>query len=128
MKGAIDPKRRDQAFQRYNDLKAEIRQELEGIVERRDSSEGLDTLRKSLALSSTYKDLISAINTADSEEQLDDLSSKLNTEVAVMAQRTRHLKQLFERERAYHAVSKSLDDQIEEVRELEVHSTADCDF
>jgi len=129
MKAATDPRRRDHAFQRYNDLKAEIRQELESIVERRDSSEGLNILRKSLALSSTYKDLISAINTADSEEQLDDLSSKLNTEVAVMAQRTRHLKQLFEkRSELIHAANRSLDDQIEEVRELQIHSTADCDF
>lgn len=129
MKGSINPKQRDRAFQRYTDLKGEIRKELESIVERRESSQGLDTLRKSLALSGTYKELINSINSADSEEQLDDLSSKLNTEVAVMAQRTRHLKQLFEkRQELVHAASKSLDDEIEEVRSLTVESTDDCDF
>jgi len=129
MKGSINPKQRDAAFNRYTDLKAEIRQELESIVERRESSEGLDTLRKSLALSGTYKDLISAINTADNEEQLNELNAKLNTEVAVMAQRTRHLKQLFEkRSELVHAANRSLDDQIEEVRELNVESEEDCDF
>jgi len=129
MKGSINPKQRDRAFQRYTDLKGEIRKELEGIVERRESSQGLDTLRKSLALSGTYKELINSINSADSEEQLDDLSSKLNTEVAVMAQRTRHLKQLFEkRQELVHAANKSLDDEIEEVRSLTVESTDDCDF
>jgi len=129
MKGSINPKQRDRAFQRYTDLKGEIRKELEGIVERRESSQGLDTLRKSLALSGTYKELINSINSADSEEQLDDLSSKLNTEVAVMAQRTRHLKQLFEkRQELVHAAKKSLDDEIEEVRSLTVESTDDCDF
>jgi hypothetical protein len=129
MKGSINPKQRDAAFNRYTDLKAEIRQELESIVERRESSEGLDTLRKSLALSGTYKDLISAINTADNEEQLNELNAKLNTEVAVMAQRTRHLKQLFEkRSELVHAANRSLDDHIEEVRELNVESEEDCDF
>lgn len=129
MKGSINPKQRDVAFNRYTDLKAEIRQELESIVERRESSEGLDTLRKSLALSGTYKDLISAINTAENEEQLNELNAKLNTEVAVMAQRTRHLKQLFEkRSELVHAANRSLDDHIEEVRELNVESEEDCDF
>lgn len=129
MKGSINPKQRDVAFNRYTDLKAEIRQELENIVERRESSEGLDTLRKSLALSGTYKDLISAINTAENEEQLNELNAKLNTEVAVMAQRTRHLKQLFEkRSELVHAANRSLDDHIEEVRELNVESEEDCDF
>jgi hypothetical protein len=129
MKGSINPKQRDVAFNRYNDLKVEIRKELECIVERRDSSEGLDTLRKSLALSGTYKELISAINSADSVEQLQDLNVKLNTELDVMTQRTRHLKQLFEkRQELIHAANKSLDDQIQEVRELPAESVEDCDF
>lgn len=129
MKGSINPKQRDAAFNRYTDLKAEIRQELESIVERRESSEGLDTLKNSLALSGTYKELISAINSAESVEQLQDLNVKLNTELAVMTQRTRHLKQLFEkRSELIHAANRSLDDQIEEVRELNVESEDDCDF
>lgn len=129
MKGSLNPKQRDAAFNRYNDLKSEIRKELECIVERRDSSEGLDTLRKSLALSGTYKELISAINSADSVEQLQDLNVKLNTELDVMTQRTRHLKQLFEkRQELIHAANKSLDDQIQEVRELPAESVEDCDF
>jgi hypothetical protein len=129
MKGSLSPKQRDIAFNRYNDLKVEIRKELECIVERRDSSEGLDTLRKSLALSGTYKELISAINSAESVEQLQDLNVKLNTELDVMTQRTRHLKQLFEkRSELIHAANRSLDDQIEEVRELNIESEDDCDF
>jgi len=46
-----------------------------------------------------------------------------------MAQRTRHLKQLFERRsELIHAANRSIDEQIEEVRELQIQSTADCDF
>lgn len=129
MNGAINPKDRDRAFQRYREIKNEMRDEFKQIVDRRDSSKGVESLQKSLALSGTYKDLMSAITNAESEEQLQALMAQVDTEVKVYSTRIKDLQKHVEKRRELIAASNvSLDDLVAEVRELPVSSVQDCDF
>lgn len=122
-------KDKDHAFQQYNDVKAEIRAELEAIVQRRDSTQGLETLQKSLALSGTYKDLITQIQSAETEDQLDELQAQIATETDVYNQRAKHLQKLYDqRLELVRASNVSLEEAIAEVQELDVDTTDDCDF
>lgn len=122
-------KDKDIAFQKYNETKVEIRKELERIIETRDSSEGLTALKQSLALSGTYKDLINEIQSAETQEQLDDLKAKLTTETNVYEQRAKHLQKLYDqRNELIKAANFTIDDAIAEVQEMAVESTADLDF
>ena len=122
-------KDKDVAFQKYNETKVEIRKELERIIETRDSSEGLSALKQSLALSGTYKDLINEIQSANTQEQLDDLKTKLTTETNVYEQRAKHLQKLYDqRNELVKAANFTIDDAIAEVQEMAVESTADLDF
>jgi hypothetical protein len=126
---AGNPKTKTQAHQRFNDLKGDIRNELERIVEDRDSSNGLEVLKKSLALSGTYRDLIGRIQTAESQDQLDALFDNIQTEKDVYEQRARHLQQLFEqRAELIRASNVNLDDVLAEVKQLNPTTTDDCDF
>lgn len=90
-------KTKDLAYQKFHNHKIKIREELENIVANRDSSEGLETLKKSLSLSGTYRDLVSQIETAESEEQLEIISDQIKVEKDVYDQRARHLQSLFDR-------------------------------
>lgn len=129
MNGAINPKDRNRAFQRYLELKNEMHDEFKQIVERRDSSKGAESLHKSLALSGTYKELMSAISNAESEEQLQSLMGQVDTEVKVYSTRVRELQKHVEKRRELiGASSVNLEELVAEVRELPVNSVKDCDF
>jgi hypothetical protein len=120
---------KNQAFKDYANLKTKIRKELESIVESRNTSDGLESLKRSLALSSTYKDLLAKINSADNQEQLDQLYHELQVEKDVYHQRAKHLQTLFDqRAELVKAQSANLDDLIDEVKTIEVESTDDLDF
>jgi len=122
-------KDKDQAFQLYTDVKTEIREELESIVNRRDSTEGLATLQKSLALSNTYKDLLSQIQSAETEDQLESLEAQITTETDVYAQRAKHLQKLYaQRVELVRASNVSLEDSIKEVQTITAEKLEDCDF
>ena len=56
---------REEGCKRFQELQQEIRTELESIVNSRDTSKGLETLQKSLALSNTYTTLCEQIKTAE---------------------------------------------------------------
>lgn len=117
------------AYAKYEEVKAKIREELEAIVKRRDSSEGLETLKKSLALSNSYKSLLTRIQDADSDEQLETLEAEINTELDIYAQRSKHLQKLFEQRKEFVQYAKvGLDEAIKEVQAIEVASVEDCDF
>jgi len=120
---------KNQAFKEYADLKGKIRNELEAIVSSRNSSDGLESLKKSLALSNTYRDLLTKINTAETQEQLDELHQELQVEKDVYQQRAKHLQILFDqRTELVKAQSASLDDLIDEVKTIEAETTDELDF
>lgn len=120
---------KNQAFKDYADLKTKIREELQSIVESRSSSDGLESLKRSLTLSGTYRDLLAKINSADNQEQLDQLYHELQIEKDVYHQRAKHLQSLFDqRAELVKAQSANLDDLIDEVKTIEAHSTDDLDF
>jgi hypothetical protein len=122
-------KDKDQAFQLYNDVKLEIRTELETIVAGRDSTEGLATLQKSLALSGTYKDLVSQIQSASTEKQLEELEAQIVTETDVYHQRSRHLQKLYnQRVELVRASNVSLEETIAETKSMIAEKHEDCDF
>lgn len=120
---------KNQAFKDYADLKGKIRNELEAIVSSRNSSDGLESLKKSLALSNTYRDLLTKINTAETQEQLDELHQELQVEKDVYQQRAKHLQTLFDqRTELVKAQSANLDDLIDEVKTIEAETTDELDF
>ena len=120
---------KNQAFKEYADLKGKIRNELEAIVSSRNSSDGLESLKKSLALSNTYRDLLTKINTAETQEQLDELHQELQVEKDVYQQRAKHLQILFDqRTELVKAQSANLDDLIDEVKTIEAETTDELDF
>ena len=90
---------KDSAYKEYLEIKKTIRNELTYIVNSRNSTTGLETLKKSLALSSTYKDLISQIKEAESQDDLDRLQAELSAEVDIYKQRSRHLQSIYEKKR-----------------------------
>lgn len=120
---------KNQAFKDYADLKGKIRNELEAIVSSRNSSDGLESLKKSLALSNTYRDLLTKINTAETQEQLDELHQELQVEKDVYQQRAKHLQTLFDqRTELVKAQSANLDDLIDEVKTIEAETIDELDF
>jgi len=120
---------KNQAFKDYADLKTKIREELQSIVESRNSSDGLESLKRSLTLSGTYRDLLAKINSADNQDQLDQLYHELQIEKDVYHQRAKHLQTLFDqRAELVKAQSANLDDLIDEVKTIEAESTDDLDF
>jgi len=120
---------KNEAFKEYAEIKAKIRGELESIVQSRNSSDGLESLKRSLALSGTYRDLLAKITSADNQEQLDQLYHELQVEKDVYHQRAKHLQTLFDqRAELVKAQSANLDDLIDEVKNIEAESTDELDF
>lgn len=120
---------KDKAYKKYAETKAEIRSELQAIVDSRSTSEGLETLKRSLVLSNTYRDLLSKISCAENQEQLDELHQELLVEQGVYQQRARHLQTLFDQRcELVKAQSTNLENLIEEVQTISAESTDDLDF
>jgi putative lipoic acid-binding regulatory protein len=120
---------KNQAFKDYAELKTRIREELQSIVQSRNSSDGLESLKRSLALSGTYRDLMSKIGSAENQEQLDHLYHELQIEKDVYHQRAKHLQSLFDqRAELVKAQNANLDDLIDEVKNIEAASTDELDF
>lgn len=122
-------KTKDLAYQKFSTHKIKIREELESIVASRDSSEGLETLKKSLSLSGTYRDLISQIETAESEEQLETISDQIKVEKDVYDQRARHLQSLFDRKiELVRSANIGLAEVLAEVQSINATTTEALDF
>jgi len=122
-------KAKDKAYKKYAELKVDIRSELQAIVDSRNTSEGLEALKRSLALSGTYRDLLSKISSADNQDQLDELHRELQVEKDVYQQRARHLQTLFDQRcELIKAHSTNLEDLIEEVQTIKADSVDDLDF
>jgi len=120
---------KNQAFKDYAEVKVEIRSELQTIVDSRNSTDGLESLKRSLALSGTYRDLLAKINSAENQEQLDELHHELQIEKDVYHQRAKHLQTLFDqRLELVKAHSVNLDDLIDEVKSIDAETTDDLDF
>lgn len=120
---------KNQAFKDYAGIKTEIRSELQTIVDSRNSTDGLESLKRSLALSGTYRDLLAKINSAENQEQLDELHHELQVEKDVYHQRAKHLQTLFDqRLELVKAHSVHLDDLIDEVKSIDAETTDELDF
>lgn len=120
---------KNQAFKDYAAVKAEIRSELQTIVDSRSSTDGLESLKRSLSLSGTYRDLLAKINNAENQEQLDELHRELQIEKDVYHQRAKHLQALFDqRLELVKAQSVHLDELIDEVKSIDAETPEDLDF
>lgn len=120
---------KQKAYEDYNNVRQDIRDELERIVNQRDSTEGLETLKKSLALTGTYRDLIGRISDADTVEELENLHVNIETETDVYAQRAKQLQRLYaQRLEFVRASNLSTEELTQQVEEMEVATTEDCDF
>ena len=90
---------REEGCTNFQIVQQEIRAELESIVATRDSSKGLESLQKSLALSNTYTTLCERIKTAENITSLDLLAVDSNLELEIYAQRSKQLNKLIKQRR-----------------------------
>jgi putative lipoic acid-binding regulatory protein len=126
---AGEAKKRDEAYNNFAEIKVRIREELENIVATRDSSDGLELLKKSLTLSGTYKDLTLKIREAESEEQLEELYSQIELETNVYNQRAKHLQNLFTQQSEFvKSANMDLPEVLAEVRTLGAKTVEELDF
>jgi hypothetical protein len=104
-------------------VQEEIRTELSSICESRDSSKGLDTLKQSLALSSTYKTLCDRIKNAENTNSLNLLIKDANLQIDVYAQRSKQLNKLIaQRKELIDAAGDDLSQLISDVKDDETTS------
>lgn len=109
---------RQNATDKFYQVQAEIREELENICNTRDESKGLEKLKQSLALSSSYKTLCERIKLAENSNSLNLLMKDVNLEVDIYEQRSKKLKKLVEqRKELIEAAGGKLDELIAEVTE-----------
>ena len=76
-------------------LKDQIKEEAQTIIDNKKSTKGLEALQNSLSLSNTYGDLINAIASTEEIHQLEELERRINLEETIYVQRARQLKNLF---------------------------------
>jgi hypothetical protein len=104
-------------------VQEKIRTELSSICESRDSSKGLDTLKQSLALSSTYKTLCDRIKNAENTNNLNLLIKDANLQIDVYAQRSKQLNKLIaQRKELIDAAGDNLSQLISDVKDDETTS------
>ena len=87
---------RNNAAQDFQDVQVEIRTELDQICNQRDSSHGLNKLKQSLALSTTYKDLCNRIQQVEDPNTLESLMEEAALESDIYTQRSKHLNKLIQ--------------------------------
>lgn len=94
-----DPDRsvRNKGTEEFFKVQDEIKQELQEICSNRQTSKGLDLLKKSLDMSSTYKTLCERIQTVESPEALELLVKDANLELDIYEQRSKQLRKLITR-------------------------------
>lgn len=121
---------RDQGSQRFQEVQTEIRECLEKLVTERDSSEGLEALKKSLSLSNKYKTLCERIKTVERPGDLNLLIREANTELDIYKQRGKQLQKLIEaRQELIGAANTKLDNLIDEIKDHAVESNqTEIDF
>jgi hypothetical protein len=94
-----DPDRsvRNKGTEEFFKVQDEIKQELQEICSNRKTSKGLDLLKKSLDMSSTYKTLCERIQTVENPEALELLVKDANLELDIYEQRSKQLRKLITR-------------------------------
>lgn len=85
---------KNDAVKMFFEVQDEIRNELTQICNNRETSSGLEKLKSSLALSSTYKTLCSRIKTAENSSSLNLLMKDVSLELDIYEQRSKQLKKL----------------------------------
>lgn len=104
-------------------VQEEIRNELSIICESRDSSKGLEALKQSLALSSTFKTLCDRIKNAENSNSLNLLIKDANLQIDVYAQRSKQLNKLIaQRKELIEAAGDNLNKLISTVKDDTAHS------
>ena len=123
---ANDRSLRDKAAVRFQNLQSEIRECLETLVTKRDPSEGLEALKKSLSLSNKYKTLCERIKQVERPGDLNLLIREANTELDIYKQRSKHLAKLIAtRQELIGTANNKLDELLEEVKEATATQTID---
>lgn len=123
---ANDRSLRDKAAVRFQNLQSEIRECLETLVTKRDPSEGLEALKKSLSLSNKYKTLCERIKQVERPGDLNLLIREANTELDIYKQRSKHLAKLIAtRQELIGTANNKLDELLEEVKEAPATQTID---
>ena len=113
---ANDRNIRQKATEKFFKVQDQIREELEEICNNRDSIKGLEALKQSLALSSTYKTLCERIKSAENANALNLLTKDVNLELDIYTQRSKQLKKLMsQRKELIGAMSENLEGLIESV-------------
>ena len=128
MRDAPKGKERLNAFQRYSEIRQDIRDEAVAIVKSQDSSKGFEALQMSLTLSNSYETLLQAIPNCKSLDDLQALETEIEAQTGVYKHRAKHLSQVFGKTKELLVGASFIDSIAEELAETKVQSTEDCDF
>jgi hypothetical protein len=122
---ATDRSVRQNAADNFYAVQDKIRQELTSICDSHTQSKGLETLRKSLALTTTYTTLCERIKSVENSASLNLLIKDANIELDIYAQRSKQLNKLIkQRKELISACGENLDELIEGVKE----TSTEADF
>jgi len=116
------------AFQRYSELRDDIREEAKAITAAADSTKGFEALQKSLTLSNVYQDLLQNVASCNSVDDLDQLEAEIETQTSVYKHRAKHLQQVFAKTKETLVARANLSAVAEELATQEIKSEDDCDF
>jgi len=119
---------RIKAFQRYAELRQEIRDEARAITAAADSSKGFEALQMSLSMSNTYKDLLINLENCESLQDLENIENEIETQTSVYKHRAKHLQAIHNKARERLEAVVNIEAAIEELKTQEITSEEDCGF
>ena len=115
---------RNKAAEEFVSTQEEIKRELTEICSSRDESQGLEKLKQSLALSTSYKALCDKIKNAENSNALNLLMRDVNLEVDIYEQRSKQLKKLIaQRKELIEDATDNIDSLIDELKENDTELT-----
>jgi hypothetical protein len=117
---------RNEATEEFSTTQEEIKKELTDICASRDESQGLEKLKQSLALSTSYKTLCDKIKSAEHPNALNLLMKDVNLEIDIYEQRSKQLKKLIaQRKELIEGVSEKIDTVLDELKSTDDENTED---
>jgi hypothetical protein len=116
------------AFEQYTQIREEIREESQFLVQEATSSKGLESLQMSLTLTNKYKDLLTNLSQCDSTHDLQTIEQEIEVQTSVYKYRARHLQQVLGKARERVAVSSDIETIMEEGSSSESFLRTELDF
>jgi len=115
-------------FEKYAEIREDIRDEAVKLTKKQDSSEGFEALQMSLTLSNTYQNLIHNLATCDPNDDLQTFEKEVEEQLGTYKHRAAHLRKLFKKTKDRLDIESFSETTLEELENSTVQSEDDCGF